>query len=148
MVLFFLVTYAYRFYFLELVNQTLHVRIAGVDAPEVAFSLPFFGTCSLNLKKNHFIFFYLQCGHFGKPGQPYADESLTWLRRKILGKVVYCQLLRRDQYQRVVSFRLGSKKASLTRSCVLKTTTDIECSFGSAIFSWDILFIIKEEFGA
>ena len=56
MVLFFLVTYAYRFYFLELVNQTLHVRIAGVDAPEVAFSLPFFGTYSLNFEKNHFIF--------------------------------------------------------------------------------------------
>ena len=34
---FFLVTYAHCFfYFLELVNQTLHVRIAGVDAPEVA----------------------------------------------------------------------------------------------------------------
>ena len=46
-------------------------------------------------------------------------------------------------------FPIGvEKKASLTRSCVLKTTSGIECSFGSAIFSWDILFIIKEEFGA
>lgn len=61
----------------ELVNQTLHVRIAGVDAPEHA--------------------------HFGKPEQPYAKESLAWLRQKILGKVVYCQLIRRDQYHRVVS---------------------------------------------
>ncbi|KAJ3564342.1 hypothetical protein NP233_g8355 [Leucocoprinus birnbaumii] len=61
----------------ELVNQTLHVRIAGVDAPEQP--------------------------HFGKAGQPHADESLAWLRQKILGKVVYCQLIRRDQYQRVVS---------------------------------------------
>ena len=57
MVLFFLVTYAYRFYFLELVNQTLHVRIAGVDAPEVAFSLPFFGICSLNFLKKSLYFF-------------------------------------------------------------------------------------------
>jgi len=55
---FFLVTYAHCFfYFLELVNQTLHVRIAGVDAPEVAFSLPFFGICSLNFLKKSLYFF-------------------------------------------------------------------------------------------
>lgn len=44
-----------------------------------------------------------KAGHFGKPPQPYAAESLAWLREKILGKIVYCQLLRKDQYSRIVS---------------------------------------------
>ncbi|GLB44574.1 putative to staphylococcal nuclease [Lyophyllum shimeji] len=61
----------------DLKNQTLHIRIAGVDAPEGA--------------------------HFGRPSQPYHAESLSWLRDTILGKVVYCQLLRRDQYSRIVA---------------------------------------------
>ncbi|KAK7032896.1 putative endonuclease LCL3 [Favolaschia claudopus] len=61
----------------QLKDQTLHIRIAGVDAPEAA--------------------------HFGKPAQPYAEEALSWLREEILGKTVYCQLLRRDQYGRTVS---------------------------------------------
>ncbi|KAJ7844417.1 hypothetical protein B0H14DRAFT_2776886 [Mycena olivaceomarginata] len=61
----------------DLKDKTLHIRIAGVDAPEAA--------------------------HFGKPAQPYSEESLAWLRQEILGKTVYCQLLRRDQYARIVS---------------------------------------------
>ncbi|KAF7330349.1 hypothetical protein MVEN_02473200 [Mycena venus] len=60
----------------DLKDKTLHIRIAGVDAPEAA--------------------------HFGKPAQPYSEESLAWLRQEILGKTVYCQLLRRDQYSRIV----------------------------------------------
>ncbi|KDR73970.1 hypothetical protein GALMADRAFT_250697 [Galerina marginata CBS 339.88] len=61
----------------DLKNETLHIRIAGVDAPETA--------------------------HFGKAAQPYSSESLAWLRDRILGKKVYCQLLRRDQYSRIVA---------------------------------------------
>ncbi|KAG0693879.1 hypothetical protein DFH29DRAFT_370226 [Suillus ampliporus] len=61
----------------ELKDQTIHVRIAGVDAPEGA--------------------------HFGRPAQPYAAEALTWLKNTIEGKTVYCQLVRRDQYSRIVS---------------------------------------------
>lgn len=61
----------------DLKNETLHIRIAGVDAPEA--------------------------GHFGKPAQPYAAESLAWLRKRILGKKVYVKLLRRDQYSRIVA---------------------------------------------
>jgi endonuclease YncB( thermonuclease family) len=45
----------------------------------------------------------LKASHFGKPAQPYATESLVWLREKILGKTVYCKLLRKDQYSRIVS---------------------------------------------
>ncbi|KAJ7650638.1 hypothetical protein FB45DRAFT_888331 [Roridomyces roridus] len=62
----------------DLKDQTLHIRIAGVDAPEAA--------------------------HFGRPSQPYSEESLAWLRQKILGKTVYCQLFRRDQYSRIVAY--------------------------------------------
>ncbi|KAJ6460362.1 hypothetical protein C8R47DRAFT_1161010 [Mycena vitilis] len=61
----------------DLRDKTLHIRIAGVDAPEAA--------------------------HFGRPSQPYSEESLAWLREKILGKTLYCQLLRRDQYSRIVA---------------------------------------------
>ncbi|KAG8989998.1 putative endonuclease lcl3 [Tulasnella sp. JGI-2019a] len=57
-------------------GQTIHIRMAGVDAPEAA--------------------------HFGKPGQPYAKEALDWLRGTVHGRRVWCQLVRRDQYQRIV----------------------------------------------
>lgn len=60
----------------ELRDQTIHIRIAGVDAPEMA--------------------------HFGNPAQPHGKESLDWLRATITGKTMRCQLLRKDQYQRVV----------------------------------------------
>lgn len=58
-------------------NQTLHVRLCGVDAPEAA--------------------------HFGKPAQKYSGEALDWLRSYILGKKVRITPLARDQYGRVVS---------------------------------------------
>jgi endonuclease YncB( thermonuclease family) len=59
-------------------DQTIHIRIAGVDAPEAA--------------------------HFGRPAQPFAPEALAWLKNSIEGKTVYCQLIRRDQYSRIVCF--------------------------------------------
>ncbi|KAM0712453.1 hypothetical protein Q7P37_011549 [Cladosporium fusiforme] len=55
---------------------TLHVRIAGVDAPEMA--------------------------HFGRPSQPYSQEALDWLRSFLLQKRVRVYPYRRDQYDRVV----------------------------------------------
>ncbi|KAF8127564.1 hypothetical protein EV363DRAFT_1452177 [Boletus edulis] len=64
----------------DLKDQTIHVRIAGVDAPEGA--------------------------HYGRPGQPHAEESLTWLRKRILGKTLYCRLIRKDQYGRIVGVPL------------------------------------------
>ncbi|OCB84303.1 nuclease [Sanghuangporus baumii] len=41
-------------------------------------------------------------GHFGKRAQPYSSEALNWLQKMVLGKVVYCQLLKRDHYGRAV----------------------------------------------
>ncbi|KIO30478.1 hypothetical protein M407DRAFT_69214 [Tulasnella calospora MUT 4182] len=58
-------------------DQTLHIRMAGVDAPEAA--------------------------HFGKPGQPGAEEARLWLENKILGRRLWCQLVYRDQYKRTVA---------------------------------------------
>ncbi|GMG19140.1 unnamed protein product [Ambrosiozyma monospora] len=63
--------------FRQLKNQTIHVRLCGVDAPERS--------------------------HFGKPAQPFSDESLDWLRKYILGKKVFVKPLHMDQYNRVVS---------------------------------------------
>ena len=59
------------------------------------------------LRTIHFLLkttiYLLKAGHFGKPAQPYAAESLAWLRERILGKTVYVKLLRKDQYSRIVS---------------------------------------------
>ncbi|KAI0669021.1 SNase-domain-containing protein [Trametes maxima] len=58
-------------------DQTIHIRIAGVDAPEAS--------------------------HFGRPPQPFAEESLAWLKSQVQGKFVYCELVRKDQFGRIVS---------------------------------------------
>lgn len=55
---------------------TLHVRIAGVDAPELA--------------------------HFGRPSQPHSQEALDWLRYFVLQRHVRVYPYRRDQYDRIV----------------------------------------------
>ncbi|PCH42881.1 nuclease [Wolfiporia cocos MD-104 SS10] len=62
----------------DLKDQTIHIRLAGVDAPEAA--------------------------HFGRPAQAFSEESLAWLKNEVEDKTVYCQLLRRDQYGRIVAF--------------------------------------------
>ncbi|GAA93890.1 uncharacterized protein L969DRAFT_43297 [Mixia osmundae IAM 14324] len=61
----------------ELKDETLAIRIAGVDAPEMA--------------------------HFGKPSQPYADVAHRYLTERCLGKTVKLKLLSKDRYGRVVA---------------------------------------------
>jgi endonuclease YncB( thermonuclease family) len=55
----------------------LHIRIAGVDAPEMA--------------------------HFGKTAQPFSKEAFDWLTAYILNRRVRAYIHRRDQYDRVVA---------------------------------------------
>ena len=47
-----------------------------------------------------------QGSHFGRPAQPYYLDSLAWLKENILGRRIKCELLRRDQYNRVVALPL------------------------------------------
>ncbi|EEP81839.1 conserved hypothetical protein [Uncinocarpus reesii 1704] len=61
----------------ELRNRTIHIRLAGIDAPE----LP----------------------HFGRPAQPYSHEAHTWLTNYLLNRRVRAFLYRPDQYGRVVA---------------------------------------------
>ncbi|KAH7076484.1 hypothetical protein BKA63DRAFT_564871 [Paraphoma chrysanthemicola] len=61
----------------ELRDQTLHVRLAGVDAPELA--------------------------HWGREAQPYAKEAHEWLINLIINRRVRAYIYRRDQYDRVVA---------------------------------------------
>ena len=61
----------------QLKDQTIHVRLAGVDAPEVA--------------------------HFGRPGQPGGQEALDWLMDYLLHRSVKIKPHKRDQYDRAVS---------------------------------------------
>ncbi|KIJ13684.1 hypothetical protein PAXINDRAFT_135774, partial [Paxillus involutus ATCC 200175] len=68
----------------DLKDKTIHIRIAGVDAPEGA--------------------------HFGRPSQPYAEESLAWLKNRIEGRTLYCQLIRKDQYSRIVGVPLVPRR--------------------------------------
>ncbi|TAQ90175.1 hypothetical protein B7494_g1513 [Chlorociboria aeruginascens] len=58
-------------------GNTIHVRIAGIDAPEGA--------------------------HFGKPAQPHSAEALAWLKSYILNRRVRAYIYKRDQYERVVA---------------------------------------------
>jgi len=69
----------------ELKEKTIHIRMAGIDAPEGS--------------------------HFGRPAQPYADDALAWLKNTIGGRRIKCQLLRRDQYQRVVALPLLPRRS-------------------------------------
>ena len=58
-------------------NKTIHVRIAGVDAPETA--------------------------HFGNKEQPFGKEALEWLRTLLHKRYVRAHIYRLDQYHRVVA---------------------------------------------
>jgi endonuclease YncB( thermonuclease family) len=60
----------------EVRGKTIHVRIAGVDAPEGA--------------------------HFGRPAQPWSQEAVDWLRGFVLHRYVRVYPFRQDQYNRVV----------------------------------------------
>ncbi|KAK5048346.1 putative endonuclease lcl3 [Exophiala bonariae] len=60
----------------ELKDQTIHVRLAGIDAPELA--------------------------HFGRPAQPYGQEALEWLTSYVMGRRVRVYVYKADQYSRVV----------------------------------------------
>jgi endonuclease YncB( thermonuclease family) len=55
----------------------LHIRIAGVDAPELA--------------------------HWGREAQPYSKEALGMLMGMVHNQRVRVRLYRRDQYDRVVA---------------------------------------------
>lgn len=61
----------------ELKDQTLSVRLCGMDAPERA--------------------------HFGKPAQPFSEDALIWLRNYLLGRSVVIIPYSVDQYRRVVA---------------------------------------------
>lgn len=91
-------------------EQTMHIRLAGVDAPEMS--------------------------HFGRPEQPYAREALEWLKGFVGGKFVRVYPFRQDQYQRVVSaayiYRWGFWKTDVGLSMLKRgLATVYEAKFGS-----------------
>jgi len=58
-------------------DETLMIRLCGVDAPE--------------------------CAHFGKPAQPFSAEALHWLQNYVDGRSVIITPFSIDQYKRVVA---------------------------------------------
>ncbi|KAL1992538.1 hypothetical protein VTN49DRAFT_4570 [Thermomyces lanuginosus] len=61
----------------ELKDRTIHIRLAGIDAPELS--------------------------HFGRPAQPYAHEAHQWLTSYLLNRRVRAHIHRVDQYKRVIA---------------------------------------------
>ncbi|CAH2355554.1 probable endonuclease Lcl3p [[Candida] railenensis] len=61
----------------DLKDQTLMIRLCGVDAPERA--------------------------HFGKPAQPHSEEALQWLTDYVMDRKVRVTPYSIDQYKRVVA---------------------------------------------
>ncbi|PPJ52678.1 hypothetical protein CBER1_10561 [Cercospora berteroae] len=78
----------------ELSDETIHVRIAGIDAPE----LP----------------------HFGKPGQPHGRDALKWLTGQLLNQRVRVLPLAKDQYGRVVGMVYTRRFLGLKRDVGLE----------------------------
>ena len=60
----------------RLTEETLIIRLAGIDAPEISKA--------------------------GSPGQPFSEESKKFVQEKVLQKNVRVKLLSRDQYGRGV----------------------------------------------
>ncbi|EED16888.1 staphylococcal nuclease domain protein, putative [Talaromyces stipitatus ATCC 10500] len=61
----------------ELKDRTVHIRLAGIDAPELA--------------------------HFGRPAQPYSHEAHMWLTSYLINRRVRAYVHRPDQYKRVIA---------------------------------------------
>ncbi|KAI0396094.1 SNase-domain-containing protein [Xylariaceae sp. FL0594] len=61
----------------QLKNNTIPVRLAGIDAPE--------------------------CAHWGRPAQPFSTDALAWLSNYILGRRVRAKIYKKDQYDRIVA---------------------------------------------
>lgn len=94
----------------QLKDQTLSVRIAGVDAPEMA--------------------------HFGKTAQPYAQEAMDWLKSFVLHRYVRIYPYRKDQYERAVCMVSRRRwlffKADVGRQMLKRgLATVYEAKFGS-----------------
>ena len=87
-------------------EQTIRIRIGGIDAPEVGGSLPFRPVSLFRILLYDTQGRRLRGRFQALPGlepQPGAKQSLKWLTRQVEGKFVYCQFYERDIYGRIVS---------------------------------------------
>lgn len=56
----------------------------------------------LNILRPQHAVIYCQAAHFGKPAQMFANEAMAWMKNQVESKTVYCNLISRDQYSRIV----------------------------------------------
>ena len=61
-----------------------------------------------------------QRAHFGKPAQAHSDEALAWLKEHVHGQRIKCQLIKRDQYGRIVALPLLSQRRWWSRNLPLE----------------------------
>lgn len=88
----------------QLRDQTISVRLAGADAPEVKgvlLSAGWYGSprCA---DRTLLCPGARQCAHFGKPAQPFSAEAQTYLTSMVLNRSVTVELLSKDHYGRAV----------------------------------------------
>ncbi|KNZ57143.1 hypothetical protein VP01_222g2 [Puccinia sorghi] len=67
----------------DLKDMTIHIRLAGVDAPEVSQ-------------------LFACLAHFGNPAQPFSKEAFDYLTNLVNQKKVTVDLLSKDRYNRIV----------------------------------------------
>lgn len=105
-------------------EQTLSVRLAGADAPEMS--------------------------HFGKEEQPFAQEAKAELTRLIEGRTVRCEVAHVDQYKRLVAtpwvwrapyiFGRTNVSLALVRKGLATVYRQTGAEYGSATFLSRLFF--------
>lgn len=115
----------------DLKDQTISVRLAGADAPEMA--------------------------HFGKPQQPFAQEAKDELKRLVEGRTARCEIAHVDQYRRIVAtpyvwhppYILGRTNVSLAlvKAGLATVYRQSGADYGSATFFSRLLTNAKNGLG-
>lgn len=78
--------------------MTIHIRLAGVDAPEVSQLF----ACVIPGLIPVYFFTSVQLAHFGNPAQPFSKEAFDYLTNLVNQKKVTVDLLSKDRYNRIV----------------------------------------------
>ncbi|KAL8425286.1 hypothetical protein Efla_005850 [Eimeria flavescens] len=96
----------------KLKGETLRFRIYGVDAPETA--------------------------KMGRPGQPFAEEAVQYMKNKLLNRIVFVRLLAKDQYGRLI-VQVLVPCSSLGKQASLKSVASMKSLKLTRKFSWSVL---------
>jgi len=80
--------------------------MAGMDAPECKTKNLLLVFTVVSYQSSAYYYYLNKGRHFDRLAQPYYIESLAWLKDSPEGRRVKYELLRRDQYERIVALPL------------------------------------------